>query len=74
MGQAYGPVRKKQPGFFTLYPGDKPIPIAALIHVGLRPGMTAHGDGFINGVSLFSSMAAPCRQRQRATQDNKYKL
>jgi len=52
MGQTDGPVRQKQPGVLTLYPGDKPIPIIALIHVGLRPGMTAHGDGFINGGSL----------------------
>jgi hypothetical protein len=69
-----GPVRQKQPGFFTLYPGDKSIPIIALIHVGLRPGMTAHGYGFINGGSLVSSLAAPGRQRQRATQGNKHKV
>jgi len=74
MGQTDGPVRQKQPGFFTLYPGDKSIPIIALIHAGLHPGMTAHGDGFINGGSLVSSLVATYRQRQRATQDNKCKI
>ena len=44
------------------------------LDIGLRPGMTTPGDGFIKGVSLFASVAAACRQRQRATQDNNYKL
>jgi hypothetical protein len=74
MGQTDGPVRQKQPGVLTLYPGDKPIPIIALIHVDLHPGMTAHGDGFINGGSLVSSLAAAYRQCQCATQDNKCKI